>query len=144
MTLFGQAATLIARGIAALSLSALSVPGRLMVRPVVLSMYTSAKPRGSMGTLTMSSLPIAKGTLSSRQSLYEMSAWTDACKVCGSQSLHFSSSFARSQIVSDIIPHLNGQGAPPNVSRRVMIARSLSGSCVAVCRAVVEWRIPRR
>jgi hypothetical protein len=144
LTLFGWAATSIARGIAALSLLALSVPGRLAVRPVLSLMYTSAKPRGSMGTSIMSSLPIAKGMSLSRRSLFGMLAWTEACKVCGSQSLHFSSSFARSQIVSGIIPHSNGQGAPPNVSRRVMITRLLSGSCVAVCRAVVEWRIPQR
>ncbi len=73
----------------------------------------------------MSSRPIAKGTSLLKQSLLGMLAWTNACKVCGSQSLHFSSSFARLQIVSDIIPHLNGQGALPKVSLRVMIVRSV-------------------
>ncbi len=38
LTPFGQAATSIARGIAASSLLVLCVPGRLMVSPVVLSM----------------------------------------------------------------------------------------------------------
>jgi hypothetical protein len=38
LTSFGRAATLIARGIAALTLSALRVPGRSMVSLVVLSM----------------------------------------------------------------------------------------------------------
>ncbi len=88
------------------------------------------------------SFPIAKGTSLSKYSCVGISAWTDACKVSGSHSLHFNNLFAKSQIDSDIIPHLNGQGAPPKVSQRVMIARLSSGSCAAVWRAITKWNIP--
>jgi hypothetical protein len=87
-------------------------------------------------------LPIAKGTISSKYSQVGIFAWTDTCKVSGSHSLHFNNLFAKLQINSDIIPHSNGQGAPPNVSQRVMIAKSSSGSCVAVLRAIAKWSIP--
>jgi hypothetical protein len=88
-------------------------------------------------------LPIAKGMSLSKYSCVGISAWTDTCKVSGSHSLHFNNLFAKLQIDSDIILHSNGQGAPPNVSQRVMIARSSSGSCVAVWRAVAKWSIPQ-
>jgi hypothetical protein len=46
--------------------------------------------------------------------------------------LLINSLFAKLQIDSDKTPHSKEQGAPPKVSRRVMIARSTSSSCVAV------------
>ena len=50
-----------------------------------------------------------------------MLAWTEACKVRGFQSLLFNDLFAKSQIDSDMIPHSEGQGDPPKVSRRVIL-----------------------
>ncbi len=86
----------------------------------------------------INSLPIAKGMSSSKYSCVGISAWIEACKVSGSHSLHFNNLFAKVQIDSDIIPHLNGQGALPNVSQRVMIERLSSGSCIAVWRAITK------
>ncbi len=61
--------------------------------------------------------------------------WTNACKCFGSQLLHFNNLCAKSHIVSDMIPHSNGQGAPPNVRQSVMMVIALFGSCVTVFRA---------
>ncbi len=91
----------------------------------------------------INSFPIEKGTSLSKYSCVGISAWTNACKVSGSHSLHFNNLFAKSQINSDVIPHSNGQGALPNVSQRVKITRSSSGSCIAVWRDVAKWSIPR-
>jgi hypothetical protein len=95
---------------------------------------------------TISSLPAAKakGVLSSKDCRGGMSPWTEACKSAGSQSLHFNSSFAKSQIVSENTPHSKGHGAPPKINQRVIIAAASSGSCVAAFSAVTEWRIPLR
>jgi hypothetical protein len=41
-----------------------------------------------------------------------------------------------------MIPHSKGQGVPPKVSQKVMMAIVLSGSCIAVFSAVAKWRIP--
>jgi hypothetical protein len=94
--------------------------------------------------LTIGSLPAAKGVLSSKDCCGGMSPWTEACKSAGSQSSHFNSSFAKSQIVSENTPHSKGHGAPPKVNQRVIIAAASSGSCVAAFSAVTEWRIPLR
>jgi len=94
---------------------------------------------------TISSLPTAKGVLSSKDCRGGMSPWTEACKSADSQSSHFNSLLTKSQIVSENTPHHSkGQGAPPKVKRRVIIAAALSRSCVAVFSAVIEWRIPLR
>ena len=91
---------------------------------------------------TISSLPAAKGALSSKDCHGGMSPWTEACKSAGSQSLHFNSLFAKLQIVSENTHLSKGQGAPQKVNRRVIIAAVSSGSCVAAFSAVTEWRIP--
>ena len=93
---------------------------------------------------TISSLPAAKEVLSSKDCHAVMPPWTVACKSDGSQSLHFNSSFAKLQIVSENTPHSKGQGAPPKVNQRVIIAAALSGNCVAAFCVVAEWRIPLR
>jgi hypothetical protein len=61
----------------------------------------------------------------------------------GFQSLHFNNSFAKSHIISNMIPHSKGQGAPPKDSQKVMMAIALSGSCIAVFSAIAKWRIPQ-
>ncbi len=95
-----------------------------------------------MGMFTISSRPIAKGTSSSKYFRAGISFCTDKCNVPGSKPLHFNSSFAKLQIVSDKIPHLKGQGAPPNVRQSVMIVSLSSGSCMADGRAVFKWSVP--
>ncbi len=140
----GRAATSIARGIGAAIRSILFEPGISIVSPIVSLMYTSAFPLGSTGMSTINSLPSAKGMSLLRNCGGGMSFWTEACKFVGSQSSHCTSSFAKSQIVSEITPHSKGQGAPPKVKRSVISAATSSGSCVAVVNAVAKWRMPRR
>jgi len=101
LTSFGRAATSTARVIVASMRSAFRDPGKSTVSPIVSLIYTSAYPSGSMGMSTISSLPSAKGMSSSRDCWGGISGWTDACKSVGSQSSHYNSLFAKSQIVSE-------------------------------------------
>ena len=57
-------------------------------------------------------------------------------------SLCISTFFAKSHIFSNMIPHSKGQGAPPNVSWSLMVVIALSGSCVAVFKAISKWGLP--
>jgi len=64
--------------------------------------------------------------------------------VNGSQLLLCLIAVKRLQIISDITLHLYGPGAPPKVSRRLIIANSSSGNCVAALNVVSLWRWRRR
>ena len=94
-----------------------------------------------MGTLTMSSRLLANGTSSSKYCHCGASCWTHKCNSSGFQSLHFNNSFAKLHIDSDMMPHLKGQGAPPNVSWSMMMVIASSSSCIAVFKAVLKWRM---
>ena len=69
----------------------------------------------------MSLYALAKGTSSGRYSQGGICCWTEAWSVSGSHLSHLINLFAKSQIDSDITPHLYGHGAPPKVRRGVMI-----------------------
>jgi hypothetical protein len=129
-----------ARRVAHLHQMALSVPLMTTVAWIRLSMYTSPVPLASTGISTMSSPPFANGMESSISLISGTRCWHGAWTVRGSQISSNKISLARLRMLSDIIFHSNGHGAPPNVSRSMIIPSSLSGSCVIVCIAVMAFR----
>jgi hypothetical protein len=108
---------------------ALSVSSRSTVSPMKLLMYTSMVPLALIGISTMRSRPIPNGTSSGSSSFGGLWACAAALKrVSGSQSLCCRIAFIKSHTDSKIAPHYQGQGALPNDSLSIIIARLSSGS----------------
>jgi hypothetical protein len=108
---------------------ALSVSSRSTVSLMKSSMYTSTVPLVSIGISTMRSRPIPNGTLSGSSSFGGTWACAAALKrVSGSQPSCCRIAFIKSHTDSEIAPHSEGQGAPPNDSLSIIISRLSSGS----------------
>ncbi len=108
---------------------ALSVSSRSTVSPMKSTMYTLTMPLALIGISTMRSRPIPNGMLSGSSSFGGMWACAAALKrVSGSQLLCCRIAFIKSHTDSKIAPHSKGQGAPPNNSQSITIARLSSGS----------------
>ena len=100
----------------------------------------SEYPLGFTFKLTINPYAFPSGMLSSWSVGSGKSEESGEWSSDGFQDSEFSSALVRSHSGSDMHPHSLGPGFPPNVRRRLVMARFFDGSCIQVFAAVDPWR----
>ena len=96
-------------------------------------MYILCVPLLLIGMLTSSSLPSVNGMSLGRNWAGGTKCWSGEVRVYVSQDSLRENSVARLQIVSEIMFHLYGHAAPPNVRRRA------SNAMFSFCKLAQDW-----